>query len=385
MKSTPKAPTPPDPVKTAEAQTASNLSTAIANAELNRVPVSTPWGNLDYTVTGTNPDGTPQYSQSITLSPTEQQKFDLAQQGDIALANTGQGMLGQVNDAYSQPFSLGGAPSLQSGVPQSNYSGLPSMPTSVPTSDYSGAPGIRSSVYQDGQTTANAIKQAQDAAYSTQTQYLDPQFQRDEAALRNRLANQGITDEGSEAYRNAMDQFNAGKNQAYQGARNAAMTAGLAEQNTLFGQAAQDAALGNQAHSMGVSDANNIFNQNITNAGLATNARQQGVGEANTQFSQGLQNAELSNNARNQYISQLIAQRNQPLNEYNALMTGSQVSQPVFPNTPTANMAGTNVADITQNGYNNQMNAYNAKLASQNAMMQSLFGLGGQLGAAAIL
>ena len=127
------------------------------------------------------------------------------------------------------------------------------------------------------------------------------------------------------------------------------------------------------------------FNQNITNAGLATNARQQGVGEANTQFSQGLQNAELSNNARNQYISQLIAQRNQPLNEYNALMTGSQVSQPVFPNTPTANMAGTNVADITQNGYNNQMNAYNAKLASQNAMMQSLFGLGGTLGAAKIL
>lgn len=293
----PSPPTPPDPAKTIAAQTASNLQTANSNAELNRVNTSTPWGSLNYSTDGTNADGTPKYSSALTLSPSEQQKFDLAQQGNIALGNTAQGMLGNVKDSYSQPFSLGGAPALQS------------------------------SVQQDGGTTANAIKQAQDAAYKSQTQYLDPEYARAQPALENKLANQGITDTGSEAYKNAMNNFNEGKNQAYGAARNSATAAGMQEQNTLFGQ--------------------------------------------------GATNANINNSARNQYLAQLIAQRNQPLNEYNALMTGNQVSQPVFPGTPSVNMAGTDVGGITNQGYQNQLGAYNAAQAGSNNMMSGLFGLGG--------
>src|SRR6478609_3156459 len=46
------APKPPDPAKTAAAQTASNISTAQANAILGNVNQVTPDGRLDFTQTG---------------------------------------------------------------------------------------------------------------------------------------------------------------------------------------------------------------------------------------------------------------------------------------------------------------------------------------------
>lgn len=71
-----------------------------------------------------------------------------------------------------------------------------------------------------------------------------------------------------------------------------------------------------------------------------------------------------------------LTQRNQPINEISALMSGSQVSQPQFGSTPTTGVAPTDVVGaygIAQNAANQQ---YQAQVANNGAMMGGLFGLG---------
>lgn len=77
-------------------------------------------------------------------------------------------------------------------------------------------------------------------------------------------------------------------------------------------------------------------------------------------------------------ISELLAQRQTPLNEINALMSGSQVSNPfAMPGfSGNANIAPAPLfgAAQAQNAYD--MNVYNQKVASSNNLMSGLFGLG---------
>lgn len=83
-------------------------------------------------------------------------------------------------------------------------------------------------------------------------------------------------------------------------------------------------------------------------------------------------------NRRQQAISELLAQRQVPLNEVNALMTGSQVSNPfAVPNySQSASVAPAPIfgANTATGQYNTDL--YNAKVGSQNSMTQGLFGLG---------
>lgn len=276
----PSPPAAPDPVQTINAQTGANKETAIANAALNRVNQYGPYGSSVYNVNGYE-GGVPQYSQTTTLSPEQQQLYNKTTQGQNTLADTALGGLGRVQGNFSQPFSLRNDPT---------------------TSDF-----------------GTQIKQAQDAAYRGQTQYLDPQFADQGAALDSKLANQGLT-VGNEAYDKAQAQFGRQKQAAY--------------------QSAQDSAV------------------------------QQGANIQNQGFNQGLQGAGLQ-----------FAERNQPLSEYNSLMTGNAPTNPTFGNVPGVNQANTDVAGITNSGYQNQLARYNASQQGIN----NLFSLGGQLGAAAIL
>lgn len=67
---------------------------------------------------------------------------------------------------------------------------------------------------------------------------------------------------------------------------------------------------------------------------------------------------------------QALTERNQPLNEMNALMSGSQVQQPTFGNTPQAQVSGVDYAGLVNNNYNQ-------KMASRNATMGGIAGLAG--------
>ena len=85
---------------------------------------------------------------------------------------------------------------------------------------------------------------------------------------------------------------------------------------------------------------------------------------------------QLALTGRGQAVQEVLAQRNQPINEISALMSGSQVSQPNFVGVPQAQQANTDVAGIYNNNFNQQMAVANAQNSSNNAMMGGLFGLG---------
>ena len=68
--------------------------------------------------------------------------------------------------------------------------------------------------------------------------------------------------------------------------------------------------------------------------------------------------------------------RNQPLNEINALRTGSQVSLPQFQAYSGQNVAAAPIFGATQAQGQYDMNAYNQNVAQQNATMGGLFNLG---------
>lgn len=147
---------------------------------------------------------------------------------------------------------------------------------------------------------------------------MDEQFGRDEEALRTRLINQGIG-QGSQAYQREFDTLNRAKTDAR-----------------------QQAILGGQQYG------NTAYNESLAR-------RQQAIQEYDTQ-------------------------RNAPLNEYSALISGTQIKNPTF-NSPS--YAGAQAGDIqgaTQNAYQAAVNAANAKAATSNA---NISGLGSFLGTGA--
>lgn len=255
-------PSPPDPKTTSAAQTGTSVSTAIANAMLGNVNQNTPDGSLNYSQSGsyayTDPYthqnyNIPTFTATQTLSPTAQATKDQTSAAQLNLGKIANNQSAFLNDYLGKPVDLNTA-------------------------------------------TEDKIDQLGRAR-------LDPQFAQQEESTRTDLINRGIR-EGSPAFTAAMNNFNYGKNDAY---------------NSLY-----------------------------------LNGRAQGAQEA-------------------------LAQRNQPLNEISALMSGSQVSQPNFvnPNMPT--IPTTDNAGIINNNYAQKMQAYNASNSSMNGILGGLFGLGSSL------
>lgn len=75
-------------------------------------------------------------------------------------------------------------------------------------------------------------------------------------------------------------------------------------------------------------------------------------------------------NGRQQSVQEILAQRNQPINEISALMSGGQVSTPQFANTPQPGVNGVDYTGLVNNKYKSDMDAYSGK-------MSGLFGLAG--------
>jgi hypothetical protein len=114
-----------------------------------------------------------------------------------------------------------------------------------------------------------------------------------------------------------------------------------------------------------------------------TQAALQGINldmSANTQgFNQALQGGQFGNTAQQQALAQAITQRQLPLNEINALMSGSQIQNPTFSPYSGSNIAPPPIANATaqqgafdQNSYNQNVGTYNQNLAG----LYSLAGAG---------
>jgi hypothetical protein len=213
-------------------------------------------------------------------------------------------------------------------------------------------------------------QQAVDALYKANTQYLDPQFVQSQSKMESQLANQGIT-RGSEAYNNAMLNFNNQKQQAYTDARNQAIGQGTAAAQGLFGMGLQGAQFGNT--SLGQQ-----FGQNVTAQQLANSAAGQNNTTAQTnqqlynsalgqQFGQGLQAADFGNRG--------IAQNNAALGQQfgQNLQAGQFANQAVAQNNANAlaNAQFGNQA-VAQNNANAVTNANFANTAQQQSYDQAL-------------
>lgn len=112
------------------------------------------------------------------------------------------------------------------GAANTNLQNQLAQATSSPL-DFSGAPAL--------QFGEDARKAATDASYGQLTSRLDPMWASREEAERVRLANQGL-DPGSQAFATAMDDFNRGRNDAYQGALNSSIGLGLNAADQMFNQ-----------------------------------------------------------------------------------------------------------------------------------------------------
>ena len=272
------APSAPDPSFINQQQTASNAQTAVTQGLMNRVNQVTPYGNLTYNQTGAvNMPGyeVPLYTATTKLSPEQQNLYDTrtrVEQGAYDLADR---YTGRIGEATAQPF---------------NYEGLAAAPQ-------------YSEDYRKQQLAAIEARNA-------------PAQQRDQAALQQRLANQGIA-LGSEAWRGAQDDYNRGVNDFRLGA---------------------DVQAGNAA------------------------AQTYGL-EAST---------------RDRAIQERANLRTQPINEVAALLgTGQGVQNPQFQNVPQVQVANVDTSAPYNMQYQGQMAQYQAGQQQQNAMMGGLFGLGG--------
>jgi hypothetical protein len=291
------APAAPDYASAAKETAAGNREAAEYTTKANRINQLTPYGSLTY-------DYTPQYdasgketgagwTQRMNLTPEAQatlnkqmamsnQYADLAQSG----LNAAQGTLSNPNLDFSK------LPQLQ-GIDESR---LP-------------------------QSAINAGTTAQQAIMSR----LDPTLQRDEEALRQRLANQGIA-LGSEAYNREM---------------------------ALQGQRANDLRL--QAAAQGIS--------------LDQAARQQALGEQNLIYGN-------TADQRARMLQEQTMQADRPLNLISALRTGSQVQSPTFqPYAQQANVAGPDLLNATNQQYQGQIAATNAENAALGGLMSGLGGI----------
>ena len=320
-KSTPKAPPPPDYAAAAEAQGQANIEAAKIGAELARTNQYTPYGSQTFEQL---PDSN-QWQSTTTFSPEQQRLYDLQTQGQTALGETAVGQLGRIQDTFNQDFDM---------------SQIPDRISSILGPEYS--------MYDTSQDFGTQKQEVEDALYRQATNRLDPQFAQQLDQERTRLINSGVQ-EGTEAYNNAMDSYERSKTAAYGDARDRSILAGGAEQSRLVNDTLKSLGFNNQAEAQ--------------------------------QFLDAIASGNFQNKARGSAIDEQAYLRNLPLNEYNALATGAQVTNPQFAATqgvqgpaPAPTFAATQAAD------QRAIDLYNAQLASSGSATGGLYGALGSLG-----
>ena len=187
-----------------------------------------------------------------------------------------------------------------------------------------GGPNVQTSLDTSGiaRMPVNAGTTGQEAIMSR----LEPSLARNRVSTETQLINQGLRP-GSEAYDNAIK---------------------------LVGQQENDART--QAVLQGL--------------GLDISSNNQG-------FNQALQGGQFANTAQQQKLGQDIQERQMPLNEITALMSGSQIQNPQFGAYQGANVQAAPIANATAQTDKYNQNIYNQQVGSANEQNKGLFSLGG--------
>lgn len=347
MASSPKVSTP-DPVATANAQTATNVETAETQARLNRLDETNPLGTVRFNnifdqqgfdaaqqnfddqrnkireELGLFSIGSPlgdalvsqipldgrvatelknrgfeqpdakdfeRFERVTELNPTAQATFDEQQQLGLALAKLASDQTGRVGEAVGQPFT---------------FDGLPVLPAA----------------------DADARNEIENALFEREAVRLRDRFSDANRSLETQLANQGIQ-RGTELFDRELFNLRKAENDAFNFARQNAIAGAAQEQNRLFN---------------------------------------------------------LQSGAREQALRERIFQRQLPLNETAALLSGSQVQIPDFGPTSPVGVAPTNLIGAVnaaqQSRLQNAQNIASSRNANVAAAANFGGGLAGGIGAA---
>lgn len=82
---------------------------------------------------------------------------------------------------------------------------------------------------------------------------------------------------------------------------------------------------------------------------------------------------------RGQAVQEALTQRNQPINEITALLSGSQVSMPQFTGGQMPQIPITDNAGLIQQDYNNRLGAWQQQNSMMGGLFGGLMGLGGKM------
>lgn len=299
------------------------VATANAQGQMNR-DTATAQAQLNM-VDQNGPGGSSRFNQIGTYADGTP-KFEQ----NVSLSPTGQALYDSQNRIQQSALDLG-----QGAIGRvQNAINQPFNTSNLPGQVYGVSAG---KLPNSGDYAAN-VKSVQDALMSR----LAPQIEQDRTRLETQLSNQGIT-KGTDAYNRATTLNEQNVNDQ----RTQALLAASQEQSRLAG--------------LDMASQGQQFDQGVTNANLNNSGRQTGIQEA-------------------AYL------RSQPINELAALMGFSPgVQIPQFQNTTATGIAPPDYQGAVQNGYNAQLNNYNAAQGRNSALLGSIFGLGGSLGGAAIL
>jgi hypothetical protein len=410
----PDPPTPPNPIVTAGAQTASNMGTAITGSYLNNYNQNTPTGSLSYDVTGNYPYvdpltgqtyNVPRWTATQKLSDAGQKLQSTNEGTSQILSELGQYEAQSLSDMLRDPnrslqTSFNNAPAAGTvpgaGIPGTQYGwgdvgGLQRnlQDRGLQETTFGEAGDITRS-YGPADDFSSDRARVEESLFAR----MNPQLQQDRDRLRQQLADQGIQ-YGTEAYDRAI----AAADRQNTDARLAVTAQGGQEQQRMMDMAAQRAGFQNAAQKQAYDQAlgrGQFGNQarleqaqkDLSSGQFANQAQKDAFTQeaSRAQFNNAAQAQELarqnavfnaSNTARGQYLTEQAALRNAPINEILALQSGSQVQQPNFVNTQSNQIANTDVAGIINNRFSQELDIYKQQTANVNNIIGGLFGLAG--------
>lgn len=406
----PSPPQPPNPVDTAKASTSTNVATSIANAFLGNTNQITPQGELRYDPTGqydwhdpyTGLDvSIPTFTATQILSPQSQAIQDQSEAAKYNMAGMANAQSARLANWLASDLNTNGAPA--AGDP----SKITDVQQAATTFGDAGGPQfyLPYSGYQQSQFDPSwdiTKSYGPEDNFSADRQRVEdslmarmnPQLQKEKGRLEQQLADQGIR-YGSAAYNNAMEDYSRQANDARFGAIGAAGS----EQARMNEMAARQAGFQNAAQQqdymqkMGRGQfanaaqqqqfAENLQGGQFTNQAQKDFFQQQAMrGEFQNaglaqQVAQAQSGFNAQNMARNQYMNEQYAMRNQPINEISSLLSGSQINNPNFVNTPNNQIPTTDVAGLINTRFSQDMDIYKQESAQHQALMGGIFGMMG--------
>jgi hypothetical protein len=352
----PSSPAAPDYAGAAAAQGDANLTASQYEAGVNRPDEYGPTGSRTWSIrNGADPKNPKpgDYVLNTELSPEQQGLYQSETDISQNFLDTAQAGLGRVSSALEQPFDLSGMQPVGTvgagGVPVTQGPQTPNLSTQIDTSGLAALP-----------TDAAGTRQAVTQAIIDRAR---PEMERNAQAARTRSIVTG-GDAGSEGYKNVEQQIGRNENDMILGAINQGDTAAareIASQLALrgqgYGERATEAGFGNEALSQ-------MFGQGLEKGGFENSA-------AGQEFAQLLQGTGFDNQARQQQIQDLLLQRQLPINEINALRTGSQVSMPQFQAYGGVNTQAAPVMDAALAQGNYDLGQYQSEMGGYNGLLGS--------------